>query len=616
MTSTPSAPAFSHFHLTENVFDDIAAGVLDPAQVALLLSAERSRRLLLLHHVLAAGLADPARLGPLGSPAGTQALLAELEARHPAAIEDLLLQPNTGMWLAYTVRSLEGGRPAGRPLWAQLGSVSAFAAAAAVAARVPFRLDVPLEHGQVFLPGLGQADLSHLAPGEFGIATVHGGLDALTVQVPGGSLQIPLPLSQDHDHWQAIPVLEAVAASGPVLRVSLDWLDPAPQRVGLPTPMRLSAADLTEWEKLIGAAWQVLADDHPDAAATLAAGLKTLIPLVGDGSGPTAGSSSDGFGAAATVLLPDPADFASALLHEFMHSALNGLMHLVELCRRDPQGSTYYAPWRDDPRPLRGMLHGAYAFSAVTRFWQVRLHLDEGDAARRAELEFAIWRRHTRSVLDQLAVSQGLTEWGTRMVQRLQEQAEGWDQQAVSAEAERLARLAAGSHLATWRAHHVQVDQDWTERAAKAWLAGDLAPRATAAAIATDATARGLSAVLTLARSAYAPTITALPALIETAQRLDETGADRLLVQGADAAAAARYLARIDEDPDDARPWGGLGIALATPETGQNDSSAVLLQQHPERVRAVYRRLRSSDAPRPDVVDLAFWLAENSQVRV
>jgi hypothetical protein len=35
----------------------------------------------------------------------------------------------------------------------------------------------------------------------------------------------------------------------------------------------------------------------------------------------------------------------------------------------DPGDVAYYSPWREDPRPLRGILHAAYVEIPVIRFW-------------------------------------------------------------------------------------------------------------------------------------------------------------------------------------------------------------------------------------------------------
>src|SRR4051794_32475119 len=47
---------------------------------------------------------------------------------------------------------------------------------------------------------------------------------------------------------------------------------------------------------------------------------------------------------------------------------LNAVDLLFDLVR--PSGALGCSRWRDDPRPPFGILHGAYAYLAVTRFWR------------------------------------------------------------------------------------------------------------------------------------------------------------------------------------------------------------------------------------------------------
>ena len=64
-----------------------------------------------------------------------------------------------------------------------------------------------------------------------------------------------------------------------------------------------------------------------------------------------------------------PVELAVTLVHEFQHIKLGGLLHLAPLHDREPT-RRLYAPWRDDPRPLGGLLQGVYAFTGVTDFWR------------------------------------------------------------------------------------------------------------------------------------------------------------------------------------------------------------------------------------------------------
>ena len=52
------------------------------------------------------------------------------------------------------------------------------------------------------------------------------------------------------------------------------------------------------------------------------------------------------------------------LTHELQHTKLNAVMYLFELLE-PVAGERFYAPWRDDPRPLGGFLQGIYAFFGI-----------------------------------------------------------------------------------------------------------------------------------------------------------------------------------------------------------------------------------------------------------
>lgn len=69
---------------------------------------------------------------------------------------------------------------------------------------------------------------------------------------------------------------------------------------------------------------------------------------------------------------------AEAILHETMHLKLT-LIESVAPIVEAGSTATYYSPWRDEPRPLRGVLHGMFVFRAVLDFYAARL-LDCADA--------------------------------------------------------------------------------------------------------------------------------------------------------------------------------------------------------------------------------------------
>ena len=57
-----------------------------------------------------------------------------------------------------------------------------------------------------------------------------------------------------------------------------------------------------------------------------------------------------------------------AIVHETGHARLHHANEIHPLARGE-QREEYYSPWRNDPRPATGVLHGAYVFALVLAFW-------------------------------------------------------------------------------------------------------------------------------------------------------------------------------------------------------------------------------------------------------
>jgi uncharacterized protein len=126
-------------------------------------------------------------------------------------------------------------------------------------------------------------------------------------------------------------------------------------------------------------------------------------------------SARHAFGAVAAALPDDPVTLALLLIHEFQHVKLGAVLDIYDLY--DPADRRlFHAPWREDPRPLEGLLQGTYAHLAVTDFWRARREATAGAEAERAAERFAYWRDHTRDAIGTLANSGSLTPLGERFV--------------------------------------------------------------------------------------------------------------------------------------------------------------------------------------------------------
>jgi HEXXH motif-containing protein len=166
--------------------------------------------------------------------------------------------------------------------------------------------------------------------------------------------------------------------------------------------------------------------------------------------GAVSSSSAEAFGAVTMSLPPDPVTCAELLVHEVRHLVLGAVLDLADLTRSD-DGSPYYAPWRDDPRPVSGLLQGTYAFFGVAGFWrEQRLRESSG----RGQFEFARWRSGVARAVRTLQASGRLTDTGMEFAAEMARILDGWQREAVPAAAAEQAFHAARAHLERWESAH------------------------------------------------------------------------------------------------------------------------------------------------------------------
>jgi hypothetical protein len=70
--------------------------------------------------------------------------------------------------------------------------------------------------------------------------------------------------------------------------------------------------------------------------------------------------------------LTEPYWMADALIHEMLHNRLFFILDRDEILDGVPEGEelgAFYSPWRDDLRPLSGLLHAVYVYIGVCKFW-------------------------------------------------------------------------------------------------------------------------------------------------------------------------------------------------------------------------------------------------------
>ncbi|MFF8291479.1 aKG-HExxH-type peptide beta-hydroxylase [Streptomyces sp. NPDC016309] len=612
--------AESRHSLTPGHFHELAGGAGGSGALEALAGAEFSHRLLLFDLLMDTLTRLAGVTAPLPEPQVAWNLLAAAQRHDPGtAVEDLLLLPETGIWLSGLLTRLRRPHRADTPLWVDAGHLHTLAAVAAIRAGLSFSLPVPARRGGVWLPTLGLARLptAHRRPALWDTADVRstGGRPSVTGRY--GRLHLPGPPERNTPGWLPVRRVSLVPDRPP--RVVLD--DVGHHRIAPPphgAARRLTPSAAGTWSRLLREAHALLADVDPPSAEAASVLMRSLQPIAAQEPFRVLSvTSGHGVGGMASSLPASVALCAATLVHELQHSKLSALMHLCPLYEPGVADRLYYAPWRDDPRPLGGMLQGAYAFMAVARFWQAYANrLPGGTREGAARFESALWLGRLDRIVAELSLDPALTEAGRSALETLLGTVRRLGAALGDGPGERLAHRMAADHRATWRLAHVRPLDGDVEALAIAW-SGDRnrPPRLpTRRAALRDSGARHLDARAVLVRVGLAD-----PAALDTLR--DRSGdsvpgvagagrGDLLWACGDTAGARRLYAQDITTGAAGPRAWTGLGLALA--DTGAAPDAVAALTRVPELVAAVHAAVTDRSGRPPDPVALAQWLGRGT----
>jgi len=377
--------------LPSGAFEALAAGPGDVAAV----TALRELRLSQARALVAAVGADA---GSIREPelrtaaAEGWALLCELDRTHPAGVADVLSHPCTQVW---ALRCLQP--PPGADTGLDRAHLAGIAAAAALRAGITTELPVPVRCGLVHLPLAGA-----LACGTGRVArTVRVRVSPRRLPGAAQAAGVAGIAGAGWGWWPARYLLR------PDLRVLVEDLDPFRDCQDIPAAGRMTGREWQRWRRDLATAGLRLAKLVPEYARTLNTGLRAVVPLSPGATGMRSATARQASGAVAVALPSDTSRLDELLVHEFQHVKLFALSDLYELYDR-ADARRLAVPWRSDPRPVEGVLHGTYAHLALAQMSRSR-----GPDGRDSWLRYRSW---VRDAGEALRATSALTPDGERFV--------------------------------------------------------------------------------------------------------------------------------------------------------------------------------------------------------
>ncbi|MFE9331231.1 aKG-HExxH-type peptide beta-hydroxylase [Streptomyces sp. NPDC006925] len=627
----PTAPDHSNeFTLDSPGVGDtrmLATGEEDRALVVRLRTQQRGARTLALGELLRlVDVVATDRVDDKPMASEVRAILLRAEQVASAAVSTVILHPSVGRWLSRALRALHTP-PGGPRTWsgtpsADLRHLHSVVAAAAIRARIGFHLPLPVRDGYVFLPTLGAVDFRPAGDA----TTAHVVATADSTLVTCGDTGVRLPDQGDPSPARWIPVNRVRTLDGKArFDVILDDMDPYRETDDPMPPRALPPADVTHWLRTFRDTGELLANVVPRQAEALAAALTALTPRPASSSGTVhSASSSNAFGGVVISAPPDAVELAVTLVHEFRHMKLHALQDSLKLHDNEaerPEEELFYAPWRDDPRPLPGFFHGVFAFFGVVDFWQRLAHqAEDARLRRRAQFQWMYWRTQTRDAYRALCLAQRLTADGRKFTAAMGSSTiHTWDHHAgVPEDVAALAMDAVFTHRARWRLHHLRPDSVAIAKLCEEWMSGasSASRHDIVGVLDPDTAVPPLDDYTTLmCQLATDPSLMHRARPRSDKQKRGPVDPIPLLVK---ATSAYRLAAdQVARRPQQADLWARLGLALrANVRASVNDPDSVAatrsLAHRPEVVRALHIRVAAATGTPPDPVALAAWLGDPS----
>ncbi|MEU6657909.1 HEXXH motif-containing putative peptide modification protein [Streptomyces sp. NPDC046821] len=604
--------------LGDDTLRAIATGQEDSAAIGKLRAQQRTVRALVLGELLRkadALTADHATALPIVG--AVRDLLLEAHHTDPTAVATVLLHPAVGRWLSRALRTLSSFPKSSHRqslAWsADLPHLHSVAAAAAIRAGIDFRVPIPLRDGIAFLPTLGAAQLH---PTESATALAISDGEAIVISNKESKVRLAGPTGRFSKGW--LPA-HRVGAFGtyPQFDFILDDLDPYRMANGPLPPQRLDQSQVEQWRHRVAGARNILTRLDLRQAEALATAVTAITPRRKVPGGRVFSmSSSEAFGGAVISAAPHAADLAVSLIHEYRHMKLNAVLDACDLFQdegEEAEDTLYYAPWRDDPRPLPGFFHGVFAHFGVVEFWRRLIRTTQDPKLRRrAEFQFVHWRTQTSDAYVALRSSPKLTQTGREFTALMGDSATAWtDHETIPDNVTMLAAEAVTAHRSRWRMHYLRPEDGSVVQLADAWSSH--APRSPRQQV--DSTfQRNLPPPSLDGYTATLTQVAADPSHFRNHATGTVDPSDRARLLGDVDRALHLATSQVTRWPHQGDSWVRLSLALqrlhAEPSLDASGTAiaAQALTHRPEVVQAVHAHVTATTGTPPNPVALASWI--------
>ncbi len=143
----------------------------------------------------------------------------------------------------------------------------------------------------------------------------------------------------------------------------------------------LGGRPLSEWVASLRRALKIIEIGLPPLHEEIELALRQIIPVGFDETRHLSASFQENLGTAYMTLHPQDMTMAEAIVHEFSHNKINGLLELDPLLHNAFE-PLFSSPVRPDPRPLHGVLLAVHAFVPVAALYRRLRALDHPQAQR------------------------------------------------------------------------------------------------------------------------------------------------------------------------------------------------------------------------------------------